>query len=455
MTASREFEILEKIFRAGLNRVDPLSMMKNQIRLEGSILRISTETEFHSVDLHGLSRVLVTGMGKASARMALGLEHILGNRITDGLISVKYGHTEPLERIRLIEAGHPVPDQNSVLAAHQITDFLRGAGTGDLIINLVSGGGSAVLCSPYTSTTGRNITLEEKQSVSKVLLSCGADIHEINCIRKHLSLVKGGRLAELMYPARSLNLILSDVVGDSLDAIASGATVPDSTTFGDAIEIIRRYGIEQKIPVNVMQHISDGASGKIPDTPKPDSEIFSSTTNILIGTNRHALIAAASEAEKLGFKTEILTSTLTGEAREVSHFFFAIARDAVKWRDTEKVPLCFIAGGETTVTLTGEGRGGRNQEMTLSFLCDLAKLTAGGDRIFFLSAGTDGNDGPTDAAGAFASLPIHNKAKEMGLNAVDFISASDSYTFFEKTEGLLKTGPTGTNVCDIQVLIIK
>jgi hydroxypyruvate reductase len=454
MKEQKAMEILETVFHAGLKRVDPLLMMKNQLILKGNELTIDTGTEKHNLDLGKFKRILVTGMGKASSRMALGLEEILGDRIESGIIAVKYGHTEKLKYIRLMEAGHPVPDEGSISAANAILGFIKDAGKDDLIINLISGGGSAVMCSPYTGTAGIPITLEEKQAVSKILLACGADIHEINCIRKHLSNVKGGRLAELMYPARSINLILSDVVGDNLDAIASGATVPDSTTFNNVIEIVNRYKLEDKLPGKVLDLFRAGAGGKIPDTPKPDSEVFKSASNILIGTNHHALLACAEEAKKLGCRTEILTSVLTGEARETAHFFAAIGRDACAWRDRKELPLCVIAGGETTVTLKGDGLGGRNQEMSLSLLNNLGRSPKNADRIFFLSAGTDGNDGPTDAAGAFATLEIYRRAKEMGLDPEKYITASDSYHFFEKTGGLLKTGPTGTNVCDIQLLLV-
>jgi len=447
-------EILESVFRAGLQRVDPVGMMEKQLRLKGNDLVIDTGTEKHVVKLKKNGKILVTGMGKASSRMALGLEKILGDRIDSGIIAVKYGHTEKLKRITLMEAGHPVPDEGSVRAAGAIIDFIQKAGKDDLIINLVSGGGSAVMCSPCTTGSGQCLPLEEKQSVSKILLACGADIHEINCIRKHLSNVKGGRLAEIMYPARSLNLILSDVVGDNLDAIASGATVPDPTTFSDVMKIVERYSLADKLPKGVMEHFRAGAEGKILDTPKPGSEIFNNTTNILIGTNHHALLAAEDEAKKLGCSTLVLTSVLTGEAREIAHFFAAIGRDACRWRDRKSLPLCVIAGGETTVTLKGTGLGGRNQEMALSFMDDMGRSPGFAERIFFISAGTDGNDGPTDAAGAFATLEIYNRARDLGLDPEKYITASDSYHFFEQAGGLLKTGPTGTNVCDIQVLLV-
>jgi len=454
MNDQKAMEILESVFRAGLRRVDPVIMMEKQISVIGNDMVIDTGTERHEVDLGKFRRILITGMGKASSRMALGLEKILGDRIDSGIIAVKYGHTEILKRIKLMEAGHPVPDEGSVSAANAIIDFIKNAGKDDLIINLVSGGGSAVMCSPCFCGDGSCIPLADKQSVSKILLACGADIHEINCIRKHLSNVKGGRLAEMMYPSKSINLILSDVVGDNLDSIASGATVPDSTTFADVMKIVERYSLKDKLPEKVMEHLKAGAEGKIPDTPKPGSEVFGLTTNILIGTNHHALIAAEEEAVKHGCSTGILTSVLTGEAREIAHFFAAIARDVCMWRSRENLPLCIIAGGETTVTLKGKGLGGRNQEMALSFLSNIGRSQKFAERIFFLSAGTDGNDGPTDAAGAFASLEIYRNAGKLNLDPEKYIADSDSYHFFEKAGGLFKTGPTGTNVCDIQVMLL-
>jgi hydroxypyruvate reductase len=454
MNPGRAVEAIETIFRAGLERVDPLNMMTRQMSLEGNVLTIDTGTERHVIDLGRYRRILLTGMGKASGRMALGLERILGSRIERGIVAVKYGHTEKLERVQLMEAGHPVPDEGSVRAGDAILSFIKTAGADDLIINLISGGGSAVMSAPCETGSGSCLKLGDKQAVSRILLACGADIHEINCLRKHLSRVKGGRLAEIMYPAHSLNLILSDVVGDNLDVIASGATVPDTTTFADVMEIVERYSLHETLPRAVMEHFTAGLEGRIPETPKPGNEVFDNTRNILIGSNHHALMAASHEAQRLGFKTEILTSVLTGEAREIAHFFSALGRDACRWRDPSQLPYCFIAGGETTVTLKGDGMGGRNQEMSLSFINDMRKSPRDAERLFFLSAGTDGNDGPTDAAGAFASMGISRRGDELGLLPDMFIKASDSYHYFEKTGGLLKTGPTGTNVCDIQVLLV-
>ncbi|HOK91222.1 MAG TPA: glycerate kinase [Spirochaetota bacterium] len=453
MNNEKAFAILESIFQAGLRRVDPYLMIKELLKVIDNRLIIDTKTERHEIDLNNFKRVFVTGMGKASGRMALAIEDIFGGMIDSGVVAVKYGHVEKLQKIELIEAGHPVPDENSVKASASVIDLVKNLSESDLVINLVSGGGSAVLCSPY-SNDELSVSLSEKQSLSRLLFSCGAEIHEINCLRKHLSNIKGGRLAEMIYPATCISLILSDVVGDNLDVIASGATVPDSSTFVDAIGIIEKYGIESSVPKNIMEILNKGAKGEIPETPKVGSPIFNSVKNILIGTNYHALLAASQEARRLGFKSNILTSMVTGEAREIAHFFAGIARDLCRWSNNGDLPICIIAGGETTVTLKGKGMGGRCQEMALSFLNDIRKSSELDGRVFFLAAGTDGNDGPTDASGAFASMELYSIANDFGLVPEKFIQESDSYHFFEKINGLFKTGPTGTNVCDIYLMIV-
>lgn len=454
MDEQKAFEILKSIFMAGLRRVDPVFMMKSRLDLKGDLFTINAGAEQHILNLADFRRIFVTGMGKASGRMALGLEQVLGDMIDSGLVAVKYGHTENLKKVKLIEAGHPVPDRASVNAAESIIGYLKNVREDDLVINLISGGGSSVMCSPFTSDSGMKVSLEDKRKASEILLACGAGIHEINCIRKHLSSLKGGRLAEKIYPARLINLILSDVVGDDLDVIASGPAVPDSTTFSDAMQIIKRHNLEKDMPGSVMDLFRAGIKGIVPDTPKPGNKVFEKTLNILMGTNHHALVAAAEEAQRLGHKTVILTSMLTGEAREIAHFFSAIAREASAWKKPEELPVCYIAGGETTVTVKGNGLGGRSMEMVLSFLNDLYKSEKFSNRIFFLSAGTDGSDGPTDSAGAFVSVRTCTRAEQLGLDPEKFIAASDSWNFFDKTGGLFRTGPSGTNVCDIQLLLI-
>ena len=284
----------ESIFRAGVERVDPLPVMRRILRLDGDVLHAETEFESARYDLSTFDRVLVTGMGKATARMALGLEEVLGDRIADGLISVKTGHVERLRRIRTLEAGHPVPDATSLRASEEILAFVHGLSARTLVITLISGGGSALLCGPAVGADGSPLlTLDEKKEVTRALLACGATIHEINCVRKHLSRVKGGRLARAYRPASSLNLMLSDVVGDDLDVIASGPTVPDPTTFSDALALVERLGLTGKLPRAAVGVLEKGVSGRLDETPKVGDDAFERTRNLLIGTNYQALLAAA------------------------------------------------------------------------------------------------------------------------------------------------------------------
>ena len=453
----REFDHLTSMFQAALDRVDPYKMIINHVSVTGSTLAVRFENVCHEVDLSSFTRILVLGAGKASARMGKALEDILGERITQGLISVKYGHAEPLKRIEIVESGHPTPDEQGVGAAQRIADMVRHADEKTLILNLVSGGGSALLPCPLVTDHPDGpirLTLEDKQNMTKALLACGADIGEINCIRKHISGMKGGRLLRLMQPARSLNFILSDVVGDRLDTIASGLTSHDETTFAEAMAIIEKYQIRDKVPPGVLRTLELGVQGKIEETPKQGDPVTQLATNILIGSNLAALIAARDTASGFGYNTAALTCALTGEAREAAKFLWGMAKDVRNTELLAKKPACIIAGGETVVTLKGPGKGGRNQEMALAFLGELARDERKGANIFFLSASTDGTDGPTDAAGAFASAALVEMARKAGLSIDESLRQNDSYHFFERIGHLLKTGPTMTNVCDLHMVII-
>lgn len=443
----------EAIFRAGLDRVDPLPMMQRLLRLEGETLWCTTEQESFSLDLRRFQRILVLGAGKASARMALGLERVLGARIAGGVVAVKEGYLEKLERVRLVEAAHPVPDERSVRAATELLDVAHGAGSTDLVLVLVSGGGSAILAAPYTDGPHR-LSLADKQAVTRALLACGADIREVNCLRKHLSAIKGGRLAQAIAPAYCLSLVLSDVVGDDLDAIASGLTVPDRTTWADAWAIVERHGLVGKLPVAVENLLRAGLAGQVADTPKAGEATLQQARTVLIGTNFQALLAARDRARDLGYHSLLLTPFLTGEAREMSHLFLGVAKAIAAYGQPLVRPACVIAGGETTVALRGGGKGGRNQEMALAFLAGLARSPKNAGEALFLAASTDGSDGPTDAAGAFASLAVLEAAQAQGLDPFAHLADNDSYHFFEKLGCLLKTGPTNTNVCDLAVLLV-
>lgn len=449
----------EAIFKSAVARVNPAPMVQHSLRIDeatNTLLVSSGGADDLRYDLSQFDRIFATGMGKASARMAAGLELALRDRLTGGLVAVKAGHTEPLSRIRLVESSHPVPDTRSVAAATAILELGASLGTTltarDLVIVLVSGGGSALLCAPAPG-----LSLEDKIATTKLLLSCGATINEVNCVRKHLSAVKGGRLAAALAPATVLTLVLSDVIGDDLDAIASGPTVPDPTTFADALGIVRRYGIEDKLPLPAAEHLRAGVAGGASapsETPKPGNAVFGRSRTVLVGTNRLALAAAETEARRLGYNSLVLSSRITGEAREVAQVFLGIGKDIAASGFPLARPACVIAGGETTVTLRGSGKGGRNQEMALAFLDSLGRSPKDGEGLTFLSGGTDGNDGPTDAAGALVDLALHRSALAQGLDSAAALAKNDSYAFFEAAGGLVKTGPTNTNVCDVQVLIV-
>ncbi|MEN6446508.1 MAG: glycerate kinase [Syntrophaceae bacterium] len=442
-------EDLKEIFLKALERVDPYRMITGNIRTTGDMLSITQEESTLTEDLSRYDELLVLGIGKAAVKMARAIEEILGDRITRGSVITKYGHAEKLRKIHVLEASHPIPDRNSINGAQELYRLAHDADEKTLIINLVSGGGSALFTLPQ-----EGISLEDTREVTKILLDCGADIKEINCIRKHLSRVKGGHFARISHPARMINLILSDVVGDRLDTIASGITVADNTTFAQARDILRKYHLEDRVPASITGLIQSGVDGNIPDTPKEGDPVFGNVVNVLLGNNLSACRSARRRGEELGYHAHVLTSSLTGEAREIAKFFTSIARDLEKGISEFKKPALIITGGETTVTIRGKGKGGRNQEMALAFLADLVDGSVDLGSISFLSAGTDGNDGPTDAAGAFVSSGIKENMERLGLKADDFLGNNDSYHFFEATDHLFKTGPTGTNVCDIQLLIV-
>ena len=452
----RELEHLKTIFQAALERIDPYKMLVNHVRLEGDTLVAAFDAERHEVDLGSYARILVLGAGKASARMGRALEDILGERIEGGIIATKYGHAEPLRRIEVLEAGHPYPDENGVLAAQRMAAVARAAGPDTLVITLISGGGSALLPLPLEiDVAGEHIalTLADKQETTRALLACGADIGEINCLRKHLSGLKGGRLLQLLAPAQSLNFILSDVVGDHLDTIASGVTTYDRSTFGQAQAVVEKYGLSDKMPASIMRLLELGVAGRVADTVKPGDPALALAANILIGTNHSAMLAACEAASRLGYNVAPLTCMLTGEAREAAKFLAGIGKDVRRREMLVKRPGCVIMGGETVVTLFGDGKGGRNQEMALAFLAQLAQEEDGGQGLYFLSASTDGSDGPTDAAGAFASAAILKRAEAAGLSIAAYLKNNDSYHFFERIDALYKTGPTMTNVCDLHILL--
>lgn len=429
------------IFSAGIQAVDPEICVRNHLRLVGDLLLVGEM----AYPLREIGKLYVVGIGKASAAMAKAVEAVLEDRIDHGLMITKYGHTIPLKHCRVMEAAHPVPDENGVDATAALLALVATAGSGDLVLCLISGGGSALSPAP-----AEGISLADKQAITQLLLACGATIHEINTIRKHLSRIKGGRLCESANGASVAALILSDVIGDDLDIIASGATAPDPGTFADVLAIIRRYGLQEKIPRAVADHLWRGSRGEVPETPKPGDAIFNRVENCIIGSISDALTAAESEARNRGFTPLVLTSMLQGEAAEVAKVICAIAREIRRSGRPVPVPACLLSGGETTVTLRGGGLGGRNMELTLAGAIELI----GVENTVLLSAGTDGTDGPTDAAGAFADGSTLSRAATKNLNPAAYLADNDSYRFFKQLGDLFITGPTRTNVMDLQIVLI-
>ena len=434
------------IFRESLRPVNPYGAVKNFVRIENDQLILGKDGEKqNTLDLKQFDRISLVGGGKATAPMALAMEELLGERVRTGMINVKYGFTEKLGVTRTVEASHPLPDENGVKGTEAILDYLAKTNDKDLIISLISGGGSALLCQP-----AQGITLGEKQTLTGMLLDCGASIDEINAVRKHISAAKGGQMARAAFPATVVNLMLSDVVGDKMDVIASGPFVPDTSTFEDALGILRKYDLKG-VPGSIVRRLEDGAKGRIPDTPKQGDSVFLNVSNIIVGSNILALEAAEKKAGELGYDTLILSSLIEGETRDVARVHCAIAREICRSGRPIGKPACIISGGETTVTIRGNGLGGRNQEFCLMSAVEIAGLP---EKMVVLSGGTDGNDGPTDAAGAVVDPYTVERGRKAGLSAVDFLNNNDAYHFFEKTEDLLMTGPTNTNVMDVRLLLI-
>jgi len=429
------------VLTTALRAVDPAEAVRRFVSREGNVLRVGSSV----LDLSVFERVYVIGAGKAGGAMAAAVEELLSDDITAGLVNVKYGYTADTRVIELNEAGHPLPDDNGVKGAARMVELARQAGPSDLVLCLISGGGSALLPLPV-----EGISLADLQSATDALLSCGATIDEINSIRKHVSQVKGGNLARWAYPARVISLILSDVVGSPLDTIASGPTVPDSTTYGDALGVIRKYDLEERFPAPVADLIKRGARGEVAETPKERDRVFDHTETVVIADNDIAASAAVRRAEQLGYRALLLSTYVEGEAREVGRVFASIGREIVSSGRPVAPPACIVAGGETTVTIRGDGLGGRNQELALA----CAPAIEGLDNVVIVALATDGTDGPTDAAGAIVDGTTMSRATRAGLSAAGALKKNDSYHFFEDLGDLLVTGPTNTNVNDLTFIFV-
>ncbi|MEM3696220.1 MAG: glycerate kinase [Candidatus Bathyarchaeia archaeon] len=434
-------ELALKSLESALNAVDPKNIIKLKVLLKNSTLHVDK----YVFDLKKFRNVYVVGGGKASGSMAEALEQVLGHWIKRGFVNVPYGSKHKTDIIELHEASHPIPDDSGVKGTRQMLEIAKKAEKDDLIICLISGGGSSLMPLPRGE-----ITIDDKREITDALLKCGATINEINTVRKHISDFKGGWLAKKAYPATILNLILSDVVGDPLDFIASGPTVPDSTTFSDAIKVLKKYGLWERAPASIRKVLLDGEAGKIPETPKVDDEAFSKVFNVVIGNNRLASQAAQNHLKSERLNTLLLTATLEGEARHVGTILASIAREvSVSGNPIPKL-AGIIAGGETTVTITGKGKGGRNQEIALAAAIKMKSM----DGVVLASISTDGVDGPTDAAGAIVDGKTLIRAAKEELVPEEFLAENNSYNFFSKLEDLIFTGPTGTNVNDISVIIV-
>lgn len=429
------------IFQAALDAVDPFRVVKRSLGVRGAAVVVGG----HRFPVNRRGRVLAVAIGKAAAPMLAAAEEILGDRLDAGLCVTKRGHALPLARSPVIEAGHPVPDEAGLAASEEVERLLRGTARNDLVIVLLSGGGSALLPAPVPG-----ITLAEKQAVTSLLLASGAEIGEINCVRKHLSRLKGGGLARVAAPARVATIVLSDVVGDALDVIASGPTVPDPTTFDGALNVLRRRGLEDRVPGTVLQQLFAGIRGEIPDTPKPRDPLFRRCWVHMGGTNRLALDSAARRARVLGYRPLLLTTTLTGEAREIGGMLASLAREVRSSGRPVGSPCCLLSGGEPTVTLRGKGVGGRNQELALAAAFGLENLRD----VVLLAAGTDGTDGPTDAAGAICDGSTLARARAVGMEPARHLANNDAYPLFAALDDLLMTGPTRTNVMDVHALLV-
>ena len=430
-------DFLSAAFRAGILAVDPESAVVEHLQIDGDQICFNGE----KTSLNAIDKIWVVGFGKAAANMARGVESVLGERIHDGIVVTKYGHGASLDKIKVLEAGHPVPDSAGVAATSKIMDMVQRAGSDDLVIFLVSGGGSALLVQPR-----EGISLDDKQTITGLLLRKAVPIEQMNVVRKFLSKVKGGQLALLAEPARLVSFIISDVIGDPLDAIASGPTAPAKATIDEAIGILHKSGVWHEMPGPLRQWFEE--SGKKHEASSND---FSGITNIIIANNHKSLCAIDRYAAAKNHETLVLSGYVQGEAREVARVYGAIAREIRENGRPICAPACVIAGGETTVNVVGGGLGGRNTEMVLAILPDIAGMAD----VAFLSAGTDGSDGPTDAAGAFAFSDSLERASARGLDAVQYLQQNNSYQFFEKLGDLFRSGPTGTNVMDIQILLVN
>jgi len=436
---SRVPALLPRLLTVALRAADPAQALRRLVRIRGAVATIGRRR----YDLRAFRRIIAVGGGKASGRLAAALEARLGRWLEGGLVVVKRGHGVPTRRIRLIEAGHPVPDRAGTRATGRIRALIGGMTAHDLLFVLLSGGASSLLPAP-----AHGLTLADKQRTTRLLLRSGAPIHEMNVVRKHLSALKGGRLVEATH-AHVTGLIVSDVFGDDPASIASGPTAPDSSTYAQACRILRRRRLWWALPSRVRRHLEAGLSGKRNDTPKPGHPMFRRVRNILLGNNALAVQALARRARAIGLHVIVATEPLLGEARVEGRRFGTLARRIATTGRPIRRPALVIAGGEPTVTVRGSGKGGRAQEFALT----AARGIAGLHRVWIAALGTDGTDGPTEVAGAVVDGSTVDRASRIGVDLSRVLRRNDSYGFFRQTGGHIVTGPTGTNVNDLYVIL--
>jgi len=429
------------IFDAGLKAADPEMAIRRLVYRHGEMLDVAG----HRYDLSSYRNIYVVGAGKASARMAQAIEALLEDKIAGGAVIVKYGYRVPTKKVKILEAGHPVPDRTGLEATADVIGLVRGADQNDLILCLISGGGSALLSCPR-----EGVSLEDKQETTDWLLKSGAKIEEINVVRKHISQVKGGGLARGAYPATVVSLIMSDVVDDPIETIASGPTAPDPSSYADCSRVLERYQLWERIPHGVREVVEKGLRGELAETPKQEDAIFLKVTNVVVGNNRLAMLGAKQKARALGYQSCILSGSIEGEARDAALLHVAVAKEILASGEPIGRPACLVSGGETTVTVRGGGRGGRNQEFALAAAIEID----GSDEIVVLSGGTDGIDGPTDAAGGIVDGTTIQRARDKGLDARAHLQENDSYPVLLATGDLLVTGPTFTNVMDLRLVLV-
>lgn len=442
----KQREDLDKIRDAALSAVDPRAAVIRHLAYDEDHDQLSVDTTTWNLDPKG--RLLTIAVGKAAVAMAVAVDEIFGSRLSQGIVVTKYEHAagHTLDGAwDVIEAGHPIPDQAGLDGSRAIIDMLETTTDQDLVLVLLSGGGSALLPAPV-----KGVSLADLQTTTDLLLRAGANIVELNTVRKHLSQVKGGQLVRLAAPAPIVSLVLSDVVGDPLDVIASGPTSPDPTTYAGALTVLDRHELRDEVPESILTHLKTGAEGGYEETPKPGDKLLESVSNVIIGSNYLAACAAVEKAERLGYHALLLTTFVEGEAREVAKVASALAKGVKTHGNPIALPACLVWGGETTVTVRGEGTGGRNQELALAAALDIASV----DDVLLMALATDGTDGPTDAAGAVVDGHTALRARDRGWDIRSTLADNNAYPLLADLDALLMLGPTGTNVNDLMVLLV-